>query len=980
MDWRKNIQSGVKVVMILFLGMLVAWPVGRAHAAGNDGVKGVSENGATQQDPEVVSADSEGYWPHEQSDLLPDPQAMFGHLDNGFRYVLLPNAKPKDRTSLHLVIRTGSLREKDEERGIAHFLEHMLFNGSTHYPPGELVKYFQKIGMQFGPDANAHTGFYETVYDINLPTSNRQSLHEALQVIQDYAEGALLLPSQIERERGVILAEKRTRDSADYRAYVASLKFELAGTLFPDRLPIGNEDVIRSADQTVFKRFYDTWYRPDNMVLVVVGDFDPALAQSLVETQFSKMVARHQPDSEHLVVGKVNHEGVKTFYHHEEELGSTSVTLQVLDHYPPQPDNADYQRQKIEEQLANQILRNRLNRKVNLADSPITDASAGSGVFLRQTRYGYISSDCQPGEWQDALALIEQTLRQALDFGFNEDELERVKKDYRAGLSQAVAQAKTRDSGTLARQLIRAVSDDKVFRSPAQKEQFAVPIVETVTASDLQDRLRAVWGKKHRLVLVTGNDEIDSPSGTPEDKIAAVFNQSQAVVVSRPDVTPSMAFPYLERPMEEGRIADQQVHADIDVSLIRFENGLQVNFKSTDYTADDVQFVLSFGKGRSGVPLDKAALTAVADDVVNDSGLGQMDKDVLAQALAGKNTEIQFGIRDDRFTLGGHSTSEEMELVFQLLHAYILDPAFREDAWQLALSRYRQTYASMRQSVDGVMNLYGWRFLSGGDPRFGLPSLEAFAGLSVADVEEWIGGALRRGTLELTIVGDVDRETVVDLAARYLGALPERSQTGPTIDGPEGPVFPAARQMDIPVVSQIKKAQLVMAFPTDDIWDIGRTRRLNILAEIVSERLRLRVREKLGAAYSPGAYSWPNRTYPDYGLFVIYIPLAPEMLDIVNAEVQAIIRDIRQNGVSSDELQRALEPTLTGIKDRLRENGYWLNTVLAGASRHPVQLEWSRTIATDYAGIRKEDIDRLARRYLDLSTLAVIQATSAGGP
>ena len=139
---------------------------------------------------------------------------MFGRLDNGFRYVLLPNAKPKDRTRLHLVIRAGSLHETDEERGIAHFLEHMLFNGSTHFPPGELIKYFQKIGMQFGPDANAHTGFYETVYDINLPTSDRQSLQEALQVMQDYAEGALLLPSEIERERGVILAEKRTRDSA----------------------------------------------------------------------------------------------------------------------------------------------------------------------------------------------------------------------------------------------------------------------------------------------------------------------------------------------------------------------------------------------------------------------------------------------------------------------------------------------------------------------------------------------------------------------------------------------------------------------------------------------------------------------------------------------------------------------------------------------------------------------------------------------
>ncbi len=522
MDWRKISLSCVAVVLLIALGPLSAFPTSPTRTA---------DNGVTFS----------GYWPHEQSDLLPDPQALFGRLTNGFRYVLLPNAKPKDRTSLHLVIQTGSLHERDEERGIAHFLEHMLFNGSTHFPPGELVKYFQKIGMQFGPDANAHTGFYETVYDINLPVSNRQSLVEALQVMQDYAEGALLLPSEVERERGVILAEKRTRDSADYRAYVASFNFELAGTLFPDRLPIGIEDVIRSADQSVFKAFYDTWYRPDNMVLVMVGDFDPALAQALVETQFGTMAAR-APAREKPVPGQVGHEGLKTFYHHEEELGSTSVTLQVLNHIPPRPDTAKQQRQQIEEQLANQIVRNRLNRRVNQAGAPITEANVGSGIYLRQIRYGYISADCQPDDWQDALALLEQALRQALDYGFNEGELERVKKDYLAGLDQAVAQSKTRESDTLARELIHAVSGDKVFRSPAQEKEFAAPIIAAATAKDLQDRLRTVWSKKHRLVLVTGNVEVVSPSGRPEDQIAAVFNQSQAVAVPRPVETQQLGF------------------------------------------------------------------------------------------------------------------------------------------------------------------------------------------------------------------------------------------------------------------------------------------------------------------------------------------------------------------------------------------------------------------------------------------------------
>jgi zinc protease len=979
MECPKSVLASMVTLIIIFSGLLglfhglpTAYAIDSGSIREADGSRDSGNRGG------MASKLSPKDWPQAQSDLRPDPQAQFGRLSNGFRYVLLPNPKPKNRTSIHLVVQAGSLQETETERGVAHFLEHMLFNGSTHFPPGELVKYFQKIGMQFGPDANAHTGFYETVYDINLPVSDHQSLREALQVMQDYAEGALLLPSEIERERGVILAEKRARDSAEYRSYVASLAFELAGTRFPDRLPIGSEAVIQSADRSVFKAFYDAWYRPDNMILVMVGDFDPVLARELVEAQFMHMAAR-APARENPATGQVKHEKLKTFFHHEKELGSTSVALQVLTHDSNSIDTADVQRRQIEDQLTNQILRNRLNRALNQAGSPITDVSAGSGIFLRQIRYGYISADCQPKNWRDALSLIEQTLRQALQYGFGEEELERVKKDYRAGLEQAVAQAGTRDSSALARELIQSLLNDRVFRSPEQEKALAELVITAATTQGLQDRLRAIWGEKHRLVLVTGNAAIVPPSGTPEDQIAAVFNQSQATPVSRPVKVQRAVFPYLPPPLQEGRIATQQEQADIGVSLIRFENDIRLNVKSTDFTADEIQFVLSFGDGRAGVPRDKSALAALADELVNESGLGRLDKEALAQALAGKKTAIHFGVRDDRFTLEGRTTPDEMELMFQLLLAHIVDPAFREDAWQLALNRYQQTYRTLQQSVNGVMNLYGWRFLSGEDRRFGLPSPEAFEGLSVTDVESWIVPALRQGAMELAVVGDMDRETVVRMAARYLGSLPGKRAEAIKTENRTGPVFPAARQMNADVISQIEKAQLVMAFPTDDMWDIGRTRRLNILAEIVSERLRLRIREKLGAAYSPGAFSHPSRTYTGYGLFIIYIPLAPKLVDTVQTEVEAIIRDIRQDGISPEELQRALEPTLTGIKDRFRENGYWLNTVLAGASFKPVQLDWCRTIIADYASIRAGDIEQLAQRYLDLSKRAVIRARSVGG-
>ncbi len=213
-------------------------------------------------------------WPHEESDLKPDPAVIFGRLPNGFRYVLMENHEPIDRVNISLNVQAGSMFEENKQEGLAHYLEHMLFCGSTHFKPGELVKYFQDLGMQFGPDANAHTGFYETVYDILLPDGRKESLDKGFLIVEDFAGGALLLDSEVDRERRVILAEKRSRDSASYRTFVSTMKFKFPDSKISKRFPIGVEEVLESMTPVQLKEFYETWYRPENIILVVVGDFD----------------------------------------------------------------------------------------------------------------------------------------------------------------------------------------------------------------------------------------------------------------------------------------------------------------------------------------------------------------------------------------------------------------------------------------------------------------------------------------------------------------------------------------------------------------------------------------------------------------------------------------------------------------------------------------------------------------------------------
>ena len=421
-------------------------------------------------------------WPHETSDLIPDVAIHYEKLSNGMRVVLMKNSEPKDRVSMHLVVQVGSLHETDDQKGLAHFLEHMVFNGSTHFPPGELVKYFQMIGMNFGPDANAHTGFNETVYDVLLPFGDSENIEKGLLVMKDYAEGAFLLPEEIERERGVILSEKRSRDSADYRTMTATLSFEFPDARLSKRLPIGDENVIKAVDQKMMKAFYDAWYRPEKMILVMVGDFKIETGIALVRKKMSGMTARHplMPEPE---FGKIDHQGVKAFYHHEPEVGTASISIETVRQVDKKNDSTEFRREELHRHMAFQIVQNRLEKMVSDPKTPFTSARIHSGWFLKRIFYSDISAESPPEKWNISLCEIEQTLRNALIHGFNSGELDRVKKEIIAELDNAVKQSATRKSGELASRIMWHLDNNRVMMSPRQEKNLLTSLVDKTTRS-----------------------------------------------------------------------------------------------------------------------------------------------------------------------------------------------------------------------------------------------------------------------------------------------------------------------------------------------------------------------------------------------------------------------------------------------------------------------------------------------------------------
>ena len=909
-------------------------------------------------------------WPHDHSDLKPDPAVKFGRFDNGFRYVLMENNEPKDRVSLHLNVQSGSLHERENEQGLAHFLEHMLFNGSTHFPPGSLISYFQSIGMQLGPDANARTGFIDTIYDILLPAGDEKTIGQGLLVIEDYAQGALLLPEELESERKVVLAEMKNRDSAGYRTFVSTLQFEFPDAQISKRLPIGKENVIKAMDQSLLKSFYDARYRPDNMILVMVGHFDMKTAERLIAKRFSKMEAR-RPKLPAPDFGHIHHEGVKALYHYEKEEGNTTVTIEKIEETAPQHDSFELQKRLLIQRLADRIVGYRLDDLLRQKDAPFTTATIRSGEFVGNVNFAEISADCDPKNWEKTLLALGRVLHQALAYGFTKSEVERVKKEKLADLENAVKIASTRNSKMLARHMIHALNRDRVVLSPDQEKELFFPVIEKLTAKDLLNAFKKSWAPDHRLILVTGNAVIDETNDPAASKIVSLYNRSQAQPIMAPEEKDIASFPYLPTPKKAATIVSNVFHPDTKVRQIDFGNGVRLNLKKTDFKANEIMMSVVLGKGKSSQPQDKAGMSHLLEGILNESGFGRLNKEDLKRALAGKESGISFEIKEDHFAIRIMSVPDEVELAFQLLYAQMADPGFKMDAYDLVMKRLKQEYDSLNHAVDGAIKLFGARFLAGGDTRFGAAEPDQLNRLSLSDVKQWITPILAHSPLEINVVGDFDMDEMIKFASIYVGTLPKREKQTEAIYS-DLPTFPVGKMLHIEVDTQLPQGLVVMSFPTDDIWDIHQTRRLSVLAEVLSERLRKQVREKLGAAYSPYAYNRPSKVYAGFGILHAFIKTAPGYVDQVVAEVQKIAENMATKGISEDELQSSLGPMLTNIKDIKRKNDYWVNTVLSGSTDHPEKLLWAQSIIDDYKSITTKDISMLAKKYLNNEKAATI--------
>ncbi|MDQ6626044.1 MAG: insulinase family protein [Verrucomicrobiota bacterium] len=900
-------------------------------------------------------------FPQEGSDLKPDPAAHFGALPNGLRYVVMQNHEPKGRASLRLLVLAGSLEEKDDQRGLAHFLEHMAFNGSKHYPAGTLVEFFQRMGMSFGGDTNANTSFDRTVYLLELAHADDSTLEEGFRVLSDYAGGLLLSDEEINRERGVILSEKRVSDSVGYRSFIAEFDAMLGTTLLPKRLPIGDEKVISTAGRDRFVDFWDTWYRPEKMVVIVTGDFaDAAAVEKMVSKAFADLRPRAPARPDPSLGELTKFDGVRPVFHSEPEAASTSISLASITPYAREPDNAAREIKKLPRSLALAMLNRRFSILSKKEDA--TFISAGASVseqfdFLRDAR---VDLSCKPEQWREALATGEQELRRALEHGFTRAELIEAAANLTNQLEQAAKTASTRHSNQLANELVETVLQGEVFTPPSADLALLKPALEKITLEDCVGALRSDFGANGRFAMVSGNAQI--PGNAPA-AIAAAYDAAHAVAVSAPDAAKDVAWAYTDFGAP-GEIEKREHIDDLDIELVTFKNGARLNLKKTDFAAGHISAGARVGNGAITEPFEKRGLAAFARSTLIAGGLGKHSADELRNLFAGKNVGWQFSPEPDTFRFSSGTTSDDLLLDLQLLAAQLTDSGYRPEAMRVSRKGLEQLYLSFKHTPNGPLSVEIPNLLASGDPRFGLPPENEMMKRNLEEVKAWLTPQLTAESLEVALVGDFDVEAAIAAAAKTIGSLPARAAKPELAELKKVsfPTKPFAKAFTID--SEIPKGSVLLYWPTDDGLDVHRNRRLNVLAAVLNDRLRIKVREEIGGTYSPRAASNSSEVFPGYGYIFASIDVDPASAQKMSEVVVDLADELAQKGVSDDELERARAPLLTAIRESMRDNNYWLSAVVSRAQEKPEVLDWARTRLSDIDAMTTDDLSAPAKKYL----------------
>ena len=898
--------------------------------------------------------------PVKTSPELPiDPAIRSGVLDNGLRFFIRQNKKPENRAELRLVINAGSILEEDDQQGLAHFVEHMAFNGTAQFPKQDLVDYLERIGMRFGPDLNASTGFDETVYMLQVRTDSAAVLEKAFVVLAEWAHNVSFEDEEIDKERGVAVEEWRSGRGAGARMRDKQFPILLKGSQYANRLPIGHKAVLDTFHHDTLRRFYGDWYRPDLMAVIAVGDFEQAHIETLIRNAFSQIPAAEKPRNR-AVFPVPDHDETLFAIASDPEATSSGVSLYFK--HPVRPTSTiDAYRRMLVESFYNGMLNQRLYELTKQEDPPFLGASSGQGRFVRSKEFYVIGAGVRENGIERGLEAVLTEAARVQRHGFTASELARQKKRVLRGIEQAYRERDKTQSGAFASEYIRHFLVEESVPGIEKEYELYQELIPGIQLDEV-NRVGSEWITDRNRVVMVNTPQKEGVRAVTETDLLAVMQKVQNAETS-PYEEDISELPLVEEPPPPADIVSENVIPDLGVTEWTLGNGVRVIMKPTDFKNDQVLFTSFSPGGNSRVPDSAYVAAATATSVVMESGLGAFSQIELNKKLAGKVVRVSPGISGLKESVSGSASPEDLETMFQLVYLIFTAPradstafvAFRERIRGMLQNREASPETAYSDTVQVTMAQYHHRARPWAAPM--LDEMDLHRSLEI--YKDRFADA---GDFTFLFVGNFEPAQIKPLVQVYLGGLPaldrEDNWRDVGIRPPKGVIEKTVRR------GQEPKSQTRMIFTGPFEWN--RQNRYDLASMTGAFRIKLRevLREDMGGTYGVGVGASRSRhPWPNYSLSVNF-GCAPERVEELTGVVRAQIDSLKQFGLPQSYIDKVKEIQRRQNETDLKENRYWLNTLrfYYNHGEDPTEI---LHLEQKIQGLTVQTVQRVAQQYFD---------------
>ena len=893
-------------------------------------------------------------------DVIPlDPDITYGRLDNGITYYIKYNAKPEKRAELRLAVNAGSVLEDDDQQGLAHFVEHMAFNGTKNFEKHELVDFLESIGMRFGPELNAYTYFEETVYMLQVPTDSSELLETSFQILEDWAHQLTLADDEIDRERGVIIEEWRLGRGAGARMLDKQFPVMLQGSKYAKRLPIGKKDVVQNCSYETLKKFYYDWYRPDLMAVVAVGDFDKDKIESMIKKYFggipSKADAR--PRVEYPVP---DHK--ETLFAIATDPEATSASVSVYYKHPKEKTVtvADYRRD-IVNSLYNSMLSQRLHELTKLPEPPFLYAYSGESGFVRSKELYTLGAGVEDDGVEKGLEALLVEAERVRKFGFTQTELDRQKKESMRWIERFYNERDKTESRNLAREYNSNFLNGEAAPGIVYEYELYQQYLPTITLEDVNRVAAEMITDENRVVLVSAPEKPDLEV-PDEQALLAVFDKvkSEEILAYEDRVSDEPLLPVVPEP---SKVVAEEYYEDLGVTHWTLANGVEVVLKPTEFKNDEI-LMTAYSPGGHSLISDEEYIPAVtAADIVSEGGVGTFDQIELDKKLAGKVVRVSPRIGSLSENIEGGCSPEDYETMLQLVYLYFTAPRKDSIAFQAYLTRMKaylenrsaRPESAFYDTVQVVMSRHHYR----SRPMTPAMMEELDLNRSFRIFKERFADA---SDFTFVFVGNLDMDKVRPLVETYLGGLPstrqEESWRDLHINPPEGRVKKEVRKGMEP------KSQLQIVFNGDFVWN--RLNRYNLNAMIEAFRIKLRevIREDLGGTYGVRMYGRAAKEPEHKYTIEIGLGCDPERVNEIIGMIMTQIDSLKNFGLDESYIAKVKEMQRRERETSIKRNNFWLRNLSSVYSNHedPMNiLDYEELVDK----LSVETVKAAARQYFD---------------